>query len=79
MPALRTEVDYVVGTFYYLHVVLYNDYRVSSLYERLERVEQFLYIVEMQSGCRFVENKKGGLAFFQPEIVGQLDALVFSA
>jgi hypothetical protein len=69
----------MVGTFYNIHVVLYDYYGVTPAYERVERFEQFAYVMKVQTGSGFVEDKYGRFGFFQTEEVCQFDALAFAA
>lgn len=56
----RADVDHVVGAFDDVHVVLDDKDGVSPLQQRIEGFEQGFYVVEMESGGRFVENEEGG-------------------
>ena len=67
VSSFRTEVDNVVGTFDYVHVMLNDDNRMSAGYQRVEYFQQFLDVVKVKSGSRLVENKDGGLCFFYAE------------
>ena len=77
--ALGAEVDDVVGAFDDVGVVLNDEHRVAALYQCAETFEELADVVEVEAGGRLVEDEEGGLAAFQAEIVGQLDALVLAA
>lgn len=53
--ALRPHVNNIVGKFYYVKIVLDDDYRVAAVNELLENVHQYAYIFEMKPCCWFVE------------------------
>ena len=57
VSAIGAEVDDPVGTLDDLHIVLDNQYGMTSLDKRVKRVEQFLDVVEMQARRRFVKDK----------------------
>ena len=70
IAAVRTEVDDIIGTFDDVHVVFNDDNGMSTLYERIERLQQSVYVVEVQAGGRLVEDKHGGLLPFLSDEVG---------
>ena len=53
--------------------------RMSLGDEGVESLQEGLDVVEMESRRRLVEHEDRRLLFFLPEIVGELDALVFAA
>ena len=74
-----TDVDDIVGTFDNFGIML-DDYKSMTLTKQtLERVEQNVDIVEVQAGCRFVENEEGRLGLFLGEKPREFDTLVFTA
>lgn len=77
--ALGPKVDDVIGAFDDVHVVLDDDDRMSLGDEGVESLQEGLDVVEMESRRRLVEHEDRRLLFFLPEIVGELDALVFAA
>ena len=68
----------MVGTFYYLHVVLDNQDGVPSGYQCLKGFQQALYIVEVQTSGRLVEDKECGLLLLLSNEVSQLYTLVLT-
>lgn len=48
-----------VGTFYYVEIVLNQNNAMTVFYQRIQCIEQFVDIVKMKTGCRFIENKQG--------------------
>ena len=68
----------MVGALDDFHVVLNNQNGVASGYQGVEGIEQSLYVVEMQTCCRFVEDKQGGLLLLLSDEIGQFDALVLA-
>ena len=79
LSTFRTEVDDVVGTFYYVHVLLDDDDGVSVCDECIESIEEFADVVEMQPCCRLVEDEHGGRCPFLTEVVRQFYSLIFAA
>ena len=77
--AFGTEVDKVVGTFYYFGVVL--DYQDGMAFgdQLVESFEEGFYVVEVEAGGGFVEYEKCGAAAFHAEVGGKLYALVFTS
>ena len=59
--------------------MLDNDYRMSFLYERIERLEQSMDVVEVQTCRRLVEYEERGVLTFLSDEVGKLDALVLTS
>ena len=57
VSGLGTEVDNPVGTLYDVHVVLDDHYRVTLRYEGTECLEQSVYVVEVESRRRLVEDE----------------------
>ncbi len=69
----------MVGTLDYIKIMLYNQYGMSLRYKSIEAVHQFVYIIQMQSGSRFVEYKHCRLRLLLREIVGKFNTLVLSS
>ena len=59
--------------------MLYNDNAVSFFYKRTECLKQFLYVVEVQTGCRFIEYEQCRLLLFHPDEICQLHSLVLTS
>src|SRR5215467_9289630 len=53
-PALRTQIDYVIGRLDHVEVVLDHDDRVALVHELVEHVEQLSSVLEMQPGGRLI-------------------------
>ena len=51
------KVDNPIGTLYHLHVMLHNYYGVAIGYQRVECLKQTVYIMEMKTRCRLIENE----------------------
>ena len=54
---LGTEVDNPVGTLYHIHIVLHDNDSVTVGNQGIERLEQTLYVVEMQTRGRLIEDE----------------------
>src|SRR6516225_4742929 len=76
--SIGTKVDNPVGRFDDIQMMLDNDYRVSQVCQSAENVQQFLYIVEMQSGRRFVEYVKCLSGGATAQFFRYFDALCFA-
>ena len=79
VAAFRTQVNDIVGTLDYLEIVLDDDDGVSPGDESVERIEEFLDVVEVKSCGRLVEDEKRGTRVLLPKVVGKLDTLVLAA
>ena len=77
--SIRTYVDDVVGTLYDIQVVLDDDDGVPARDEGIERLKEFLDVVEMKTGGGFVEDEHGGNYLLLTYEIGEFDALVFSS
>jgi len=53
------EIDDPVGLLDDIGIVLDDHQRVAACEQFLETAHKFFYIVEMESGGRFIENKQG--------------------
>ena len=78
LAALGTNVYYMVGTLHHIEVMLDYNNGVTLCDESVKRIHQCVYIVEMQSRCRLVENKHSGLGLLLSEEVSELNTLVLS-
>ena len=60
-----THVYHIVGAFYHIEIMLYDQYGVSFVDETVEYVEKHAYVLEMKAGSGFVEYEEGfaGVAF----------------
>ena len=58
LARLRTKIDDPIRRFDDFEIVLDHDDRVPGIDQALEKLQQNRNVIEMQSGCRFVENKK---------------------
>src|SRR5690606_29212867 len=78
--AFRTNIDQPVGTLNHFHVMLDYQNGIPLLPQRIERFQQFFDIVEVQAGCRLIEDKERilrTLSFYQKG--SQFDSLRLAA
>ncbi len=61
LPSFWTEVYDVVSTFDDVHVVLNDEDGVSSSDEGVEGIQQFVDVVEVESGGWLVKDEQGGV------------------
>ena len=69
----------MVGTLDDIEVVLDDDNGVPPADKGIEGFQEFLDVVEMKPGSRFVEHENSRLAFFDAEEISQLYTLVFAS
>ena len=79
VTSLGAEVYHEVGTLDDIKVVFDDDDAVSTEDECIEGFEQVADAVEMEAGCRLVEDEEGRVGFLKAQVVRQLDALVLAA
>ena len=79
VAALRAHVDYIIGAFYHIDVVLNDDDRVPVGNQLVERLHEGADVVEVQTRGRFVKNEESRRFTVVAEVVSQLYALVFTA
>ena len=79
VASFGSQVNDMVCTFDDVEVVFDDDDGVASEDECLEGCQQFFDVVKVESGGGFVEDEQGGDGLFLAEVIGQFDALVFSA
>src|SRR5258708_6070107 len=60
LTGFRPEVDYPIGTFDNVEVVLDNQHRMAGIDEPLKSFQQDADVVKVQAGGRFVEEKQRG-------------------
>ena len=68
----------MVGTLDHLEIVLDDDYGVTTRDEGIERLKEFLDVVEMKTCGWFVEDEHRGHYLLLTNEIGELYALVFS-
>lgn len=56
--ALRAKVDYVIRRFYNIDVMFDHDEARAAFDQGTKCREQFVDVLEMQAGCRFVEDEE---------------------
>src|ERR1700693_2702426 len=56
VAAFGAEVDYPVGGFYHLEIVLDYDHRVALRHQLVQHLQQFLHVVEMQARGRLIQD-----------------------
>jgi hypothetical protein len=80
VASLRAQVDYVIGRFDHVQVVLDHDDRMAVVDQAVEALQQPIDVGEVQTGRRLVENVEVVLAALElSELSGELDALGFPA
>ena len=73
-----SQVNDMVGTFYDVHLLLYDYHCVSLGDEAVEGVHEQVYVVEMQAGGRLVEDEHCRFMFLQGEEIGEFHTLVLA-
>ena len=61
VAAFRSEVNYIIGVFSNVEIVFNDNYCMSSFNKSIEGCQQTLYIVEVQTRRRLVEDEQRGL------------------
>ena len=56
LAPFRSHVENIVDRFEHIQVVFYYYYRISLVYKLLQYSEENLYVLEMESGSRLVED-----------------------
>src|SRR5260370_4124379 len=79
VAAFGTQIDDVVGGLDHFEIVLDHDYRVARVGEAAEHSEQFLDVIEMQSGRRLIQNVERAPGGAARKFLRQLDALRLTA
>src|SRR5262245_7354842 len=75
LPALRPEVDDVVGGLDNVEVVLDDEQRVPCLEQLAEGRQQLRDVVEVQPGRRLVEDVQQAFTAVRRQVRGDLDSL----
>ena len=82
----RTEVDDPVGAADDVEVVLHDDNAVAAGEKRVKGLQELFHIVEMEAGCRLVEDEEdlplaaaAVAVLFHGKEIGELNALAFAA
>src|SRR5712691_1097921 len=78
-PAFRTEVYDPVGGLNDVEVVLDDQNRCPAVNQLAERGEELLNVVEVKTGCGFVEDIQDTLVCLRGEMRGKLQALRLAA
>jgi hypothetical protein len=68
----------MVGTLDDLHVVFDDQDGVSPADQGIKGVQEFLDVVEVEAGGRFVEDEEGGFCFLLSDEISQFDTLVLT-
>src|SRR6185503_17400863 len=79
IAALGTEIDDVVGALDHFQVMLDDDDRMALVDEFVERPEQALDVVKVETGGRFVKNKKRSSLARLRHVRGQFQPLRLAA
>jgi hypothetical protein len=56
VPALRPQIDHVIGRFDYIQVMFDQQHRVARVHQAVQRLQQALDVRQVQPGCRLIEN-----------------------
>jgi len=79
VASFGADVDYPVAVFDDVEVVFDDDDAVSFIDEFAEYFEQVLDVLEVESGCGFVEDVEGVAGLYFGEFCREFDALCLSA
>src|SRR6266566_3966893 len=75
LAAFRAEVDDPVGLFDDVEMVLDDEHGVAKIDQALKNIEELTNVVEVQAGCRFIQNVEGAPGLALGKFTGQFDAL----
>src|SRR5205823_5140954 len=79
LAAFRAEVDDPVGLFDDVEMVLDDEHGVAKIDQALKYIEELSNVVEVQAGCRFIQNVERAPGLALGKFTGQFDALGFAA
>ncbi len=77
LATLRPKIDDIVGTLDDIEIVLNYEHSVAKIDEPLQHVQKVLYIFEVESGCRLVEDVECLACLALAQFFCKLDALRF--
>ena len=77
--ALRTDVDDVVGKFYYVEVVLDDDNGIALIHELLNNIHQNANVFEVQTRSRLVEDVESLARVALSQFCSQFHTLAFAS
>src|SRR6266566_9421942 len=79
VSAFWSKIDYIVRGLNHVEIVLNHDERSTGLHQRPKRRQQFVDVVKVQTGSRFVKDvKRFGARAFR-KMRGQLNSLSLAA
>ena len=76
---MRSKVDDPVGGLDDFEIVLDDDDRIALIDQFVQHFKQLRHVVEMQAGCRLIENIERTAGRLARQFLGELDALRFAA
>src|SRR5467141_2064931 len=79
LPALGAQVDHPIGGLHHIEIVLDDDDRVALVHQPVQYFQQQPYVLEVQSGRRFVQDVQGPARVPFGELRRELHALGFAA
>jgi hypothetical protein len=74
----RPKIDHPIDHANDLEIVLDDDHRVALVDESIQQIHQLIDIIEMQSGCRFIEHKECFSGRWTNQFGRQFDSLRFA-
>ncbi len=78
-PALRPEVDHVVGRLHDVEVVLDDDHRVAAVDEGVQHLQELLHVVEVEARRGLVEDVERAAGRAARQLARELHALGLAA
>ena len=77
VTAFWAEIDNIVRLADYLQIVLHYHYRIALLHQRLQDIQEFLDVRQVQPGRGFIEEVQGARLRGPTQLVGQFYTLSF--
>ena len=78
VATIGSQVNDIVSRFDDLHVVFDDQNGVSSADEGIEGVQEFLDVMEVETGCRFIKDEERGFLLLLSDEIRQFDTLVLT-
>ena len=79
VAALGAHIDQAIRYLYHIEIVLDNQNGVACIDKTLQDIEQLAYILEVQSGRRFILDVERFSCLTTMQLLGELDALRLAA
>ena len=79
IAAFGAQVDDIVSLTDHLQVVLYHDHGVALVHQRLQNMQELLDVRQVQTGSRLVQEVERAGLRRAAQLIGQFDALRFTA